>query len=141
MTKSQGGVRALDLGATLSPAQFQGRFDLWLRQHEAEKPFGKLRELEARIKAGEAKLAAAERRGVNPDDAAYRAAVGKLDGLKTERDALIRSASIPHFVMATVHNFLRASQDWKLPAGSRIEVRLPGVFDIAVDLATSEAPF
>jgi hypothetical protein len=136
----KGALAALDLNPTLSPAQFQGRFDLWLRQHEAEKPFGKLRELEARITEGNRRLSLAEKSGKTgtPD---YERGVALLATLKAERDELRKTAQIPHFFMASVHNLLRASRGWGLPAGSIVRVEIPGVFDMAVDLAESELPF
>ena len=127
---------------TLNGEQFQGTYDAWLRQTEAAKPFAKLRELAGRIEAGDRKIGAALRDGkVTPEDDSYKAAIVKLDGLKAERSELARTAQVPHFAFATVHNFLRASRGWGLPVGSRIEIRLPGVFDISVDLAEVEAPF
>jgi hypothetical protein len=123
----------------LSQETFQTRFDVWLRQHEAAKPFHALRELEARIRVGEGKLKAAEQKGASAADPGYRGAVEKLAGLKAERDELTKTAQIPFFAFNTVHNFLRASRGWNLPLGSRIEIRVPGIFDVAVDLA--EIPF
>jgi hypothetical protein len=124
---------------TLEQAEFQKRFDAWLLQHEAAKPFHAMRELAARIKIGEAKLKAAEQRGVDAGDAGYVAALAKLAGLKAEVDELTRTAQIPFYAFNEVHNFLKASRGWNLPQGSRIEVRVPGVFDVAVDLA--EIPY
>ena len=125
---------------TFDPAEFQKRFDAWLKQNEAAKPFVRLRELAGRIAEGERRLSAAEREGKASGEG-YERGAAKLAAYKAERDELTRTAQIPHFAFATVHNFLRASRGWNLPKGSRIEIRVPGVFDVAVDLAESEIPF
>lgn len=121
--------------------QFARLHEAMLKTTEAAKPFGKLRELRASIAKGEAKLAAAEKQGISPDDEGYKRAVAKLAGYKAEARELTRTHQIPHFALAMVHNFLRASEGWGLPPGSFIEVRLPGIFDVKVDVANAEAPF
>jgi hypothetical protein len=121
---------------------FQKQFDAWLKQHEAAKPFHALRELEARIKEGDRKIGLALKLGkVTPEDDSYMVAMAKLEGLRHERTELRRTAQMPHFALATVHNFLRASRGWGLPAGSYIKIEFPGVFDIAVDVSEDEPPF
>jgi len=126
----------------LNAFQFQGQYDNWLRQTEAAKPFAQLRVLAGRIEAGDKKIGAALKAGqVTPEDDSYKAALAKLDALRAERAELVKTAQVPHFAFATVHSFLRASRGWGLPHGSKIEIKLPGVFDIAVDLSESEIPF
>ena len=121
--------------------QFARMHEAMLKTTEKAKPFGRLRELRASIAKGEAKLAAAERQGVNPSDEGYKRALAKLDAYKAEARELTRSHQIPHFALAMVQGFLRASEGWGLPAGSYVEVRLPGIFDVKVDCANEEAPF
>lgn len=125
----------------LSPVAFQMQYDAWLKANDSGK-LGKLRELTGRIEAGDKKIGAALKAGtVTPEDDSYKAALAKLDGLKAERAELVKTAQVPHFAFAVVHNFLRASRGWNLPDGSKIEIKLPGVFGIAVDLSESEIPF
>jgi len=125
----------------MGQADFKKAFDAWLLKHEKDKPFHELRELSDRIKKGEAKLRAAEQRGVHPDDNAYAAAVEKLAALKARRAELTDSAQIPFFGMNTAHNVLRATRGWGLPLGSYLEINVPGKFAIQVDIAESEIPF
>ena len=126
----------------LAAVAFQATYDRILKQTETAKPFGKLRELKARIKEGERRLELALKLGkITPEDAKYTEVLAKIDGLKAEEKELVRGHTIPHFALATAHNFLRASRGWGLPAGSYIDIRLPGVFDIAVDLSEDGVPF
>lgn len=127
--------------AKLGQDDFKGTLDAWLKQHEAEKPFHRIRERADRIKRGDMKLRAAEQRGVSPDNESYKAGVALLAELRAEQAADTREYQIPFFAMNAVHNFLRASRGWGLPTGSSIEIRIPGVFDICVDLSETEIPF
>ena len=126
---------------TFTQAEFKTRFDAWLLAHEKAKPFHELRELEDRIRKGNLKLAAAEQRGVNPDDAGYKAAVAKMAELKARRAELTDSAQIPFLGFNEAHNVLRATRGWGLPLGSFIEINIPGKFAIRVDLAESEVAY
>lgn len=125
----------------LSQDEFKKRFNAWLLAHEKDKPFHELRELADRIKKGDMKLRAAEQRGVSPDDAAYKAAVAKLEELKARQAELTMTAQIPFFGWNTGHNVLRMSRGWNLPTGSYYEMHVPGVFSVRVDLAENEIPF
>ena len=124
-----------------SRESFQRLHKAMLDTTEKAKPFGRLRELRQGIMKGEAKLAAAEKQGVDPSDEAYKRAVEKLKAYRDEARKLTREHQIPHFALAMVHHFLEASEGWGLPAGSYVEVKLPGVFSVKVDVANEEAPF
>ena len=145
MAKKQPDVKTAVNGVEwpiLNAFQFQGQYDNWLRQNEAAKPFAQLRVLAGRIEAGDKKIGAALRDGkVMPEDDSYKAALVKLDALRAERAELVKTAQVPHFALATVHSFLRASRGWGLPEGSKIQIKLPGSINITVDLAEVEAPF
>ena len=151
MAKAQGAVKGAASGGaggggiewpSLNPTQFQGQYDMWLRENEKAKPFGKMRELNARIAEGDKKIGAALKAGkVTPEDDTYKAAMAKLEGLRAERAELIRTAQVPHFALATLHNFLRASRGWGLREGSKIRIQIPGSIDITVDLSEVEPPF
>lgn len=121
--------------------EFKKRFDAWLLAHEKDKPFHEIRELEDRIKKGELKLKAAEQRGINPDDAGYKAAVAKLAELKARRAELTDIAQIPFIGFNVAHTFLRQTRGWGLPTGSYLELNIPGKFAIRVDVAESDIPF
>ena len=125
----------------VSRDQFARIHEAMLKTTDKAKPFGRLRELRQSITKGEAKIAAAEKAGVNPDDEGYKRALAKLDSYRVEARELTRTHQIPHFALAMVQNFLRASEGWGLPAGSYVEVKLPGVFSVKVDVANEEAPF
>ena len=120
---------------------FKKRFDAWLLQHEKDKPFHELRELRDRISKGDAKLRAAEQRGVHPDDEAYKAAVEKLAALKAREQELTDSAQVPFLAMNTAHNVLRASRGWNLPLGSYLEINIPGRCSFRVDISEGDIPF
>lgn len=125
----------------VSRDQFARIHEAMLKTTEKAKPFGRLRELRQSIKKGEAKLSAAEKQGVSPDDEGYKRGVAKLEAYRAEARELTRKHQIPHFAMAMVQHFLQASEGWGLPAGSYVEVKLPGVFDVKVDVANDEVPF
>lgn len=125
----------------ISRVQFAALHEAMLKTTDKAKPFGRLRELRQGIKKGEAMLSAAEKRGVSPDDEGYKRGVAKLEAYRAEVKELTRSHQIPHFALAMVRHFLDASEGWGLPAGSYVEVRLPGIFDVKVDVANDEVPF
>ena len=125
----------------ISRDQFHRMHEAMLKATEKAKPFGRLRELRQGIVKGTAKIEAAEKAGTSPDDEGYKRAVAKLDAYKAEARELVRKHQIPHFALAMVHHFLEASEGWGLPAGSYVEVKLPGVFDVKVDVANEEVPF
>ena len=113
-----------------------------LKTTEKAKPFGQLRELRHRIVTGRKKIDDALKAGkVTTEDDSYKAAVAKLDALNAEAKELTRKHQIPHFALAMVHHFLQASEGWGLPAGSYVEVKLPGIFSVKVDVANEEIPF
>ena len=125
----------------INRVQFDAMHAAMLKTTEKAKPFGRLRELRQAIAKGEAKIAAAEKAGINPDDEKYKAALAKLDAYKAEARELTRKHQIPHFALAMVRHFLDASEGWGLPAGSYVEVKLPGIFSVKVDVANDEVPF
>ena len=125
----------------VSREQFARIHEAMLKTTEKAKPFGRLRELRQSIAKGEAKLSAAEKQGVSPDDEGYKRGLAKLAAYREEARELTRKHQIPHFALAMVHEFLRASEGWGLPAGSYVEVKLPTIFSVKVDVANEEIPF
>jgi len=99
------------------------------------------RELEERIKTGEAKIAAAKEK-LGEGDARVAEAEGVLFGLKAELRALYVDYIVPHHVLHMIHYLLDHNDrtHWPISASGVISVNLPGVLSVSVEVPT-DLPF